>query len=325
MPPEYVLLTGASGFIGSHLVKKIALDGSFAAVTVVRRIKDSDETRELEKRGVLFLVGDYYDRQLIHDIFKRYPIRYVIHIAGLSGVGNGKKEDYVFLNVKGTEVLLEAAFCHRVKKFIFCSSVGVFGTIPHEVPANPETILYGDNDYHLSKIIAEEKVKEYMRRGLPASIIRPTITYGSGTGDNGFPSILVKLIKRKLLLLSTTDIKIHLLDVSSLTDLFIKALSADDRDQKVYIAADKQPISLRELADAVHFALYRRKYPRFLRLPGFIFSAFIVLFRFARREKWTTRLSLISKNWYYDISKTVERLRYVPSETMDAFIRSMCK
>jgi nucleoside-diphosphate-sugar epimerase len=325
MSPEYILLTGTSGFIGSHLVNKIALDGSYIAVAIVRKVQNTYKMSELKKRGVLFVMGDYYDTQLIRDVFKRYPIRFVIHIAGLSGVGNGKKEDYLCLNVKGTEILLEAALNYRVKRFVFCSSVGVFGTIPYEVPAKPETQLRGDNDYHFSKILAEERVKEYMRRGLDAYIIRPTITYGSGVQDSGFPSTLVKLVKKRLLVLSTKDIKIHLLDVSGLTDLFLKVISANMQSRNIFIAADKKPISFRELVDTIHYTYYHIKYPRFLRLTGFVFLFFIKFFQLVRNEKWTTRLLLISTSWYYDIGDTMKRLQYRPSETMNTFIRSMCK
>jgi nucleoside-diphosphate-sugar epimerase len=54
---------------------------------------------------------------------------------------------------------------HKVKKFIFCSSVGVFGTIPEKVPANLGNPLNGDNEYHYSKIIAEKASSAIHRYG----------------------------------------------------------------------------------------------------------------------------------------------------------------
>jgi nucleoside-diphosphate-sugar epimerase len=323
MPQEYVLITGASGFIGSELLKKIALEKSLITVAIVRRIRSHNEMDDLEKKGVLFTFGSYYDKCVVRSVFEKYPIRYVVHIAGLSGVGNGNSRNYFFLNVKATEILLEAALHHKVDKFIYCSSVGVFGTIPSELPAKPNTKLNPDNTYHYSKILAEEKVEEYRGYGLDAYIIRPTITYGSG--DKGFPSTLVRLIKRRLLLLSTKDIQIHLLDVSHLADLFIKVIWTKQQAQKTFIVADNEPVSFRELVDSIHFAFYRKKYPFFLRLPRFIFSIFIRFFRLIRNEKWATRLSLISTSWYYDIDETKKYLHYIPSETKETFIRSMCK
>ncbi len=325
MPPKYVLITGASGFIGSVLIKKIALEKSLIAIAIVRGMHDDNDMIDLQRKGVLFIFGNYHDKQLIRDVFERYPIKHVVHIAGASGVGNGDRKDFMFLNVDATEILLEAAFLHKVEKFIYCSSVGVFGTIPKEVPANIHTASNADNDYHCSKILAEERIEEYRKRGLDAYIIRPTITYGSNSKGNSFPSILVKLIQRRLLLLSAKDIQVHLLDVSRLADLFLKVIHTDRQSQKTFIVADKKPISFRELVDGIHSALYSRKYPHYLTLPKFIFSLSIFLFRLLRNEKWVTRLSLISMSWYYDIQEAEKTLHYMASETKEAFIRTMCR
>jgi nucleoside-diphosphate-sugar epimerase len=325
MPPEYILITGASGFIGSVLIKKIALEQSLTAIAIVRGMQDYNEMIDLQKKGVLFVFGSYYDKQLVRNVFKRYPIKYVVHIAGLSGVGNGNRKDFISLNVHATETLLEVAFISKVKKFIYCSSVGVFGTIPKEVPATVKTESNADNDYHYSKIIAEKRVEEYRKRGLDAYIIRPTITYGPESKDNAFPSILVKLIKRRLLLLSTKDIQIHLLDVSHLADFFIKVVGTKQQSQKTFIVADNKPVSFRELVDSIHSSYYSRKYPFFLKLPKFIFSISIIFFRLLRSEKWVTRLSLISMSWYYDINEAKQKLHYIPSDTKEVFIRTMCK
>ena len=201
------------------------------------------------------------------------------------------------------EVLLEASFKNQVKKFIFCSSVGVYGTIPKELPANIMTELNGDNEYHKSKILAEKKVQEFINRGLDAYIARPTITYG--IGDNGFPSILITLARKRMLLQPFKDVKIHLLDVNNLAGLFSKIVQTNNLTPRVFIAADERPITLKELVNLIHCHYNKSKYPSFLKLPTSIFKILSLFFKLSRNEKWLTRILLVSKSWHYDIDETM--------------------
>ena len=322
MNKDCVLITGASGFIGSHLLAKLVLDRSFSTLAIVRKTKGCKNVDELKKNGVIFVEGEFYDKDLIRRIFKDYPIQYVVHLAGLRGVGSGRRKDYDTVNVQGTEVLLEASHKQKIKKFIFSSSVGVFGTIPGELPASFNTELNGDNLYHCSKILAEKKVLQYIDKGLDAYIIRPTITYGHGA--KGFPMILVELVKKRIFLLPIKDIKIHLLDVVRLVELLIKMINSDTLGQRIFIAADEAPISFEELVNLIHFQYYKKSYPSILIVPGFILQAFLRTFRLVRNEKWATRILLISKSWYYDISETINTFQYIPAKTEETFIKSMC-
>jgi len=321
MSKEYVFITGATGFIGSHVTEKLLLENRYYVVAILREIRNYKNVMDLGHKGVALVKGSFYDKNLLEKIFEKYPVQSVIHIAALRGGGAGTKEEYYNVNVLGTEILLETSLKYQVRKFIFCSSVGVFGTIPRELPANLKTELNGDNEYHNSKILAERKVEKFINKGLDAFIVRPAITYGKG--DNGFPAILVKLVKKRMLLLPANDNKIHLLDASDLADLFIRILKANKLFHKVFIAADEAPISLSKLVDLIHFHYYKRNYPSFLRLPDSIFKIVSMIFQMSRNEKWLTRILLISKSWHYDISKTLNAFQYIPARTRDAFIKRM--
>ena len=321
MGKEYVLITGATGFIGSHIVEKILLDRSYPVVAIIRRIKGYKNTEELENRGAILVEGNFYDVDLLNNVFQKYPIQNVIHIAALRGGGAGTKEDYHVVNVLGTERLLYESLKHQVKKFIFCSSVGVFGTIPKELPANVMTDLNGDNEYHNSKILAEKKVKDYINKGLNAYIIRPTITYGKG--DNGFPMTLMGLVKKRGLLLPFKDIKIHLLNVANFAELFILIIKSENSERRTFIAADEGPISLKELVNLIHFHYYKTDYPYFLKLPDFIFRCLSMVFKLFGNEKWLTRILLISKSWYFETGITNNTFQWLPAKTADSFIESM--
>jgi len=186
MDKEIVLITGATGFVGSHVSREIVATGKYKVLAIVRHINNYKNTNALSKDGVLLIRGLFYDDQVLEAIFNEHRVGYIIHLAALRGAGSGEESEYYKVNVLGTELLLEHALRSGIKKFLFCSTVGVYGTIPSKVPAGLSTPLAGDNAYHQSKISAEQRVLNYIAKGLDGYIIRPAIIYG--LGDRGFPA-----------------------------------------------------------------------------------------------------------------------------------------
>lgn len=320
MSKEGLLITGATGFIGYHVVRRLALEGSYQIVAIIKAGKKHRNVAELERLGVTMVEGLFYDKELLNRIFKEFSVRYVIHLAALRGSGAGSKEEYRIVNVIGTQLLLDASLSFRVKRFIFCSSVGVFGTIPRELPANTSTRLNGDSRYHISKILAEQKVNDYIAMGLDALIVRPTVTYGPG--DDGFPRTLAELVRRRLFLPSR-DVRIHLLSVDGLAGLMPRMLTSRSTEQRTFIAADSTPISLAFLVNRIHCHYHKTEYPSFLKLPYPIVRGLVAAFHLCRNEKWVTRLRLVSESWYYDINDTIKAFDYVPANTDDAFVKAL--
>jgi nucleoside-diphosphate-sugar epimerase len=288
-----------------------------AVVAVGRGVDGCPRLAPIRDRGAVLVEGVFYDPALLDKIFKELPIRAVIHLAALRGTGLGTREDYHRINVVGTERLLEACLRHCVGRFVFCSSVGVFGTIPQEVPASLQTRLMGDNEYHTSKVLAEDTVREYVRKGLDAYIVRPTITYGEG--DTGFPATLVTLVQKGMFLLPRRDPRIHLLDVEKLSEILVTLLEVDGVRERVFLVGDRDPIRLRDLVDMISRQCRGKPYPSWLCAPDGAVSFVLAVLRMTRRSKWAVRLSLISQDWYYDISRTVSLLNFTPAETRGRF------
>lgn len=319
MEKAYTLLTGATGFIGSHVAARLLLDGTWPVIAIVRGGRGYKNTVELADQGVLLFRGRFYDPDLLKSIFTSFPIRNVIHIAALTGEGKGSREDYEEVNVRGTKRLL--AFSHRygVDKFIYCSSVGVCGTIPADVPADLTTRPNPDNVYHRSKLEAEKRVNDFINRGLNAFIIRPTIAYGQG--DTGFPFKLVKMVRRRVLLLPFRDNRIHLVSMSSLATMFLRLLKSDTIQNRVFIAADEGPVLLRDLVDLIYSFYSGKGYPQFLKMPNFIFGAFETASRITRNKAWVGRLQRISRDWFFDIRPTDSLIGFQPGNTHQEFLR----
>ena len=183
-----ILFTGATGFIGSYTAYALKEAFQCEIIAPVRKINGYKNTNVLSEKGIILKVGNFYEKDFINSIFQNNKIDYVIHLASLRGAGKGTWEDYLKINVKGTEYLLDSAYQNGIKRFIYCSSVGVWGTIPKKIPPDESTPYVGDSFYHKSKIESEKIVNNYIAKGLDAIMIRPTITYGMG--DDGFPNTL---------------------------------------------------------------------------------------------------------------------------------------
>lgn len=130
-----ILVTGAAGFIGSHvgeyLIGKgnsvIGLDNFDGFYS--RKIKESNLKVLLQSKQFSFREADIRDRKALDDIFARTPIDVVIHLAAKAGVRPSidSIEEYYDVNVSGTVNLLESMRIHGVKKMIFASSSSIYG------------------------------------------------------------------------------------------------------------------------------------------------------------------------------------------------------
>jgi nucleoside-diphosphate-sugar epimerase len=319
MSVQSILLTGASGFIGRHVVRKLASRRDLQLVCILRDGTQNPHAGSLINEGVIIIRGNFYDESVIKKAFEQHEFQQVIHLAAIRGGGNASAAEFQDVNVKGTERLLREAYERGAQKFIFCSSVGVHGTIPVSVPAEIETPLRGDNQYHQSKIEAERAVKNYIQKGLNAYIVRPTITYG--LGDDGFPHTLVRLVKGRLLLLPASNHQVHLVDVERVAEVFFNLVRNDQFAQRIFVAGDIEPTTLRELADWIHWHWYRRSYPSYFRLPDWMFKIAFQLFERIGNEKWAARTALLSNDWHYQCAETYRLLDIEAVPTREAFGR----
>lgn len=317
MSTQHILLTGSTGFIGLHVLRKLAALQNLRVICIVRGGERHPRANSLLSEGAMLIGGEFCDETLLKRTFAQYQVQQVVHLAAIRGARKTSPADFRRVNIEGTALLLREAYGHQVQKFIHCSSVGVYGTVPRVVPAGIESPLRGDTQYHRSKVAAEEAVLSYIERGLNAYIVRPTIAYGPG--DNGLPQTLVQLVRRHLLWLPKSDHQIHLVDVERLAEVFLNLVVKDHCTQRIFIAADPEPVPLRGLLDLIHLYFYGRPYPRFLRLPDWTFKLAVQLFRGLGSEKWAVRLALISRDWYYQSADTYRLLGIQPVSTREAF------
>ncbi len=197
-----ILVTGAAGYVGSHLINKLLEDEKFADYEIVgvdNFLVGNKENYELIKKDkrVKLLHGDICDRDFIKDVLKEVEIVY--HLAAISGVVPcNKNPELAFkVNVEGTLNMLEQSVKGDVEYFVYPSSSAVYGEINgdlarEDMPTNPL------NNYGAMKASCEALCKAYYNSyGIGTVILRFTNIYGVGTYPK-WRTVVTNFIKRAL-------------------------------------------------------------------------------------------------------------------------------
>ena len=154
-----VFVTGASGFVGTHLVKRLVKDGH----TVYSLVRTTSHIEELKKIDTEFVYGDVREKASLEQIFQQHrDIDTVFHLASVLTPVSVSDNLYWDINYLGTQNLLNVCRNSPLKAFIHCSSVGVIGPLP-EIPATETLRCAPDSNYGETKYKAELLALEYQK------------------------------------------------------------------------------------------------------------------------------------------------------------------
>ena len=169
-----VAVTGATGFVGTRLVRRLCAAGDDVRALVAAG-EDPDELRGL---GVEIASGDVRERATVDGLLRDRELVY--HLAGLIPGRSRRVADYVAVNIGGTANVARAAAELGVRHLVHCSTVSVHG-VPRVTPADEDAPLAPRNVYGVTKAAGERAVQACVRdAGLSAVIARPTALYGPG-------------------------------------------------------------------------------------------------------------------------------------------------
>jgi nucleoside-diphosphate-sugar epimerase len=175
-PPVKALVTGATGFIGSHLAELLSSRGTFVRCLV----RSTSNTRWLNHLPVEYADGDLFNAQALRDAVAGVDVIY--HSAGLTKAKTA--EEYIRANATGTRNLLEAAAAHNpgLRRFVHVSSQAAAGPSPTRTPITEEAPARPITSYGRSKWMAEQECHRLMN-ALPVTIVRPPAVYGPRDQD----------------------------------------------------------------------------------------------------------------------------------------------
>ncbi|MEP6546167.1 MAG: NAD(P)-dependent oxidoreductase [Gammaproteobacteria bacterium] len=306
-----LLITGGTGFIGSRLA--LAARATGLAVTVAGQLNSDAErarARELERSGVPIEQGPLQDAEYARRVVGGCDT--VIHLAAAQHEAN-VRDDYFFdVNVNGTSTLMEACQAGGVQRFVYGSTIGVYGestgeTLDESSPARPVNV------YGRSKLAAEDLVKS--RSGpLKTSIVRISETYGPG--DFRLLKLFRAVDRGRFFMIGAGLNRRQAIHVNDLVRGLLLAATSPAAVGETFVMAGAEVFTTRELVAIIAAALVRPA-PR-LRVPLWPFlSAAVIMEKTLpplgiQPPLHRRRLDFFRKSFVFSTAKARDVLGFVP-------------
>ncbi len=308
-PGSTVLVTGATGYTGIVLVKKL-LESGLKVRAIARK---SSNIKPFEGQSVTWIRGEVFDEQTIKSAME--GVEYVFHVAAAFREAKSTERDYHNVHVTSTQLIVAEAMTNpEFKRLVHVSTMGVHGHI--ENPPGDENSVFSPADgYQRTKAEAELWLTDFSKKNtFPYTIIRPCAIYGPGERR------LLKLYKmanKKLFpILGRGKCWYHLVHVEDLTGAMILAATEERALSEAFIIGSSEAIQLEDMA-AIIAKEYKNKL-RIVRLPigpfflmGDLCEALCKPFKI-EPPLYRRRVAFYSKDRNYSTEKMRTVLGYTP-------------
>ena len=248
-----ILVTGACGFIGSHLVEKLVKQNhNVKAFTFYNSRNSHGWLDNVDKKilNELHLVsGDIRDYEFLYNNTKKIDV--IFHLAALIGIPYSyhAPKSYIDTNITGTYNILNAAKNNNVSKTIITSTSEVYRTAK-KVPILESHSLNAQSPYAASKIASDQlALSFYKSYELPVSIIRPFNTFGPRQSARAIiPTIIIQLLQnKKIIKLGNLTPTRDFTYVEDTIDAFIKTIKKENLSGEVINVGSKFEISIKDI------------------------------------------------------------------------------
>ncbi|WP_248919162.1 UDP-glucose 4-epimerase family protein [Pseudomonas entomophila] len=306
MKQRKVLVTGASGFVGSRVVDRLLLDHTIEVLAGTRRPKG-----DLPAGATPVVMGAQGEGR---DELSLAGVQAVIHCAARVHVMNEQSSDplaeFRKVNVEGSLALARRAAADGVERFIFISSIkvngeGTDGRRPYQADELPHPV----DPYGISKLEAEQALQALAQEtGMGVVIIRPVLVYGPGVKAN-FQAMMKWLVKKVPLPLGLVHNKRSMVALDNLVDLISVCIDHPNALNQVFLASDGEDLSTPELLRRTAKALGTKA--TLLPIPAWVLKAA------ARAIGRTGVAERLCGSLQVDIGKTQQLLDWTPPLSVD--------
>jgi nucleoside-diphosphate-sugar epimerase len=313
-----ILVTGATGFLGSALVTELLRQQQPV------RILARDEARARAQFGdaVDIVVGEITDTAQVQRAVEGTSIVY--HLAGRLYHPSTPAELYYHTHVEGTRILLDACKGQRsLQRIVHCSTTGVHGTTGR-TPAAEDAPFAPTNPYEKSKLEGELLALQACKEdGLPVSVARPGLVYGPG--DLHLLGFFVSIKKGRPSLIDGGKALIHPIYIDDMTTAFLLCAERPQAIGHSYNIAGDHPVSFRQLSEAIAHSL-GRPLPRgniplwLANLASDIF-ALIPGIRGENAPLTRSRVKFLTNSRVYDIGRARSELGFAPTMPLEEGMR----
>jgi nucleoside-diphosphate-sugar epimerase len=315
-----VFITGASGFIGFHLVEA-ALRAGMEVHAAVRPSSDLTLLKSLQsglgksEGPLVFVNTNFSSKEALVALLQKGMYTHIIHGAGVTKAKTSAA--YNLVNADYTLNLAQAAVSAGIplKRFVFLSSLAAIGPLAYteQQPIEENTLPLPVTDYGKSKLLAEQKLSTVS--GLPLSIIRPTAVYGPGEKDL---FVLFKTLNSGLdAYIGSKPQRLSFVYVKDLVNATMAALSETVSTTTVYNISDGNAYDRYALADQFREISGKRVFRAHLptALVEMIAGFLDMIYRFSSRTPVLNKeklKELTAPNWICSIEAAKDHLRYQP-------------
>lgn len=317
-----VLVTGGTGFIGSHLVDALLSRG----VKVRCLVRSRRRLRWLEGKPVELVEGDCADARTLAPAVNGVDVVY--HLAGVTWAS--RESEFYVHNVEGTRNLLEACstLAPALKRFVLVSSQAAAGPGPADRPRSESDQPAPITPYGASKLEAERVASGYIKQ-FPVVIVRPCAVYGPR--DTGFLDYF-RVVRRGFLVEfgSGDNRQVSLCHVRDVVDGLIRAADSQAASGSVYFLADSEPYPWREVESMIEQAMGISA--RRLVIPAWLLTLLGTLGQMYGRVTGkpvrlnkTRAAELMARHWGCDISKARLELDFTPKTNLENGLRDVVR
>jgi nucleoside-diphosphate-sugar epimerase len=317
-----VLVTGATGFVGRHLVTRLVNTGHEVRALVSPGRNDS----WLRQLGVEIVNGYVEDRTAVDRAVEARQI--VFHLAAKTeSLGLLSRKDVRAVNIQGTENIARAALRARVDRLVYSSSVSVYGRVRHNHKIDEETEPRPDSPYGESKVRAEQIIQSCQREDrLPAVVARLSTVWG--TGAISWLGLFQRIAAQQFSIFGEGTNHHHLVDVDDIVDGLLLCSSVQGVEGRTYILAGPQSVPLRDLVRMISHEVGVASSP--VCRSAFPLHVYKVL------NGWTTsvlgrnlprsdRLAIFLGDRSFDIARARTELGYSPKISTSATVHRLAE
>ena len=301
---DIVLLTGASGFVGSAVARKL-IGAGFAVRALIRPTSNVSRLAGLDLERT---VGDLRDAEAVSRAMN--GTRWVFHVAADYRMWAPDPTEIYRSNVDGTRTLMEAAMCSGVERVVYTSSVATLKTSPRGEIADetmPLTEREAVGTYKRSKVAAERLVEALVQKGLPAVIVNPSTPVGAGdVKPTPTGRIIIEAATGRMP--AFVDTGLNMVHVDDVAEGHMLALRHGRIGERYILGGQNASLAdiLRIVAETVGRRPPRFRIPRYAIIPLALAAEAIA--RRTGREPFVTMDGLrMAKNRMYFLSDKAER------------------
>jgi dihydroflavonol-4-reductase len=317
-----VLVTGATGFTGSWLTRKLVEQG----LNVVAIARPTSNTKQFDGLAITWYKGDVFDEALINQAM--VGVTHIFHMVTPFREAKSPDQGYYNVHVLSTQLLAKAALQQpNFQRFVHVSTIGVHGHIAHP-PADENYRTEPGDVYQASKLEGENWIRTFgQESGLPVAIVRPAGIYGPG--EKRLLKIYKMVSKGWVPAIGNGSNLLHFIHVDDLTDCLLVAAMHPKAVGETFICGSEKAMAFKDMVALI--SEYYSSPVKFISLPAGPMFAIADLCELVFRPFgieppiYRRRLAFYTKDRSFNTSKIRDLLGFTPRHSDTEGLKEMAQ